>query len=328
MFMRSQFEGKPSSRKSVWYHYPYTDRSDLHASLYTHMLVEDLHLGIMPIGGKSENADFTVRLEPASIETEAMVSISLPSHFGREIDLTRAVCHFMDEAANILAYFGKAYYEIVYYYSDESRSRIEGFEFESIMKQCVFSPFGIPIQIVPLRVMQERKDITGPIVLLPRKELMVLSFPKELGGVAGHRRLLSQLQWLSGSTVPAFAMEDMARQKKTQGYDFSVYKRNQNAFLARITRRLGWTARQLFNEESLEFYQIYRILEFEKSKALLRLHILNQLNRSLHIVGKRMGFKAKIILEGIPIPEGFDKSMEQLVKGELSFSEAIKLMRI
>jgi len=195
------------------------------------------------------------------------------------------------------------------------------------MNRTVFSPFGFHMHILPGRVLNERTDITSPIILLPRKEMMILSFPRQLGGPSGYRRLLSQLQWLSGSVVPDFAREDMTRQKQTKGYDFSVYKRNQSAFLAGITKHLGWTARQLFNEESLEFYQIYRILKFEKSRAILREHILNQMNRSLHLIGRRMGFKARIRLDGIPHSEDYVEYMKQLLAGELSFHDAIKIRR-
>lgn len=327
MYTKSPFDGKPSTRKSVRYYAPDGSGRAFQPSLYTHMFVEDLHLAIMPIGGRSENADFAVKLESESKEAEMLVSRALPSHFGREFDLTRAVCHFMDEAVNIIAYYGKAYYEIVYYYGDSSREKIEGFELENIMNRSVISPFGFPMQILPGRVVDERTGIARPIILLPKKEMMILSFPRQLGGPSGYRRLLSQLQWLSGSVVPDFAREDMARQKQTKGYDFSVYKRNQSAFLAGITKHLGWTARQLFNEESLEFYQIYRILKFEKSRAILREYVLNQLNRSLHLIGRRIGFKDRIRLEGIPRSEDYDEYMEQLLAGELSFHDAIKIMR-
>jgi len=103
MYKKSRFDGKPSTKKSVRYYAPDDSGRAFQPSLYTHMLVEDLHLSIMPIGGRSENPDFAVKLEPESKEVEVLVSQALPSHFGREFDLTRSVCQFMDEAANIIA---------------------------------------------------------------------------------------------------------------------------------------------------------------------------------------------------------------------------------
>lgn len=328
MYAENRFEGKPSTRKSIRYFNPERGRRAFQPSLYTHMLVEDLHLGVMPIGGRSDNPDFVVKLVPPSEEVAKLVREALPSSLGREPDLTRAVCHFIDEAANIIAYFGKAFYEIVYYFSDNSRENIEGFEFERIMNPSVFSLFGIHMQVVPREIRNHRSDLASPIVVLPRGETLVVSFPGQLGGASRYRKLLSQLQWFGRSVVPDFAAQDMARQKQTSGYDFSVYKRNQSVLLASITKHLGWTARQLFNEESLEFYQIYRILEFHKCKAILREHILNQINRSLHLVGKRIGFKARIEVEGIPQSKDYDEHIEQLLSGELSFSDALKTTRI
>ncbi|MDR4496427.1 MAG: hypothetical protein MRK02_00625 [Candidatus Scalindua sp.] len=166
------------------------------------------------------------------------------------------------------------------------------------------------------------------LVWLPKNALLFLSIPITFGGVKKFKKLLANLQWISKYSYPEFATKDMAQQKQTKGYDFLTYRRNQNVFLAQITKHLGWTARSTLDDEILEFYQIYKLLKFEKSRAILREYILHELNKTLKIIGKKIGFYAQIKLEGIPLSQDFDEYQTQLRKGSLPFSKAVELMRI
>ncbi len=165
-------------------------------------------------------------------------------------------------------------------------------------------------------------------IRLSKKYILVLSIPKAIGGAKKYKKLLTELQWLSKCTIPKFVTEDMFVQQEIKGYDFSTYRENQEIFLAKITKHLGWTARGTFSERSFEFYQIYRYLIFGRTKAILREYVLNNLNKSLKIIGNKMEFKARIKLEGIPSHEDYDSYIKQLLNGSLQFSEAEKLMRI
>ncbi|MDR4496426.1 MAG: hypothetical protein MRK02_00620 [Candidatus Scalindua sp.] len=112
---RNPYYGKPDTRKFKKYYLTSKRTShDLHSSFYTHMLIEDLHLGIMPIGGRSKNPNFKVEINPHSKEVEKLITNSLLTHRGRQWSLTESVCNFIDEAAHLLDYCGKAYYEIVF----------------------------------------------------------------------------------------------------------------------------------------------------------------------------------------------------------------------
>jgi len=329
MFRSSPYTQKPNTRKSVRYYLTHKRPSrDLHASLYADMFIEDLHLGVMPIGGRSENPNFAVKVEPPSKEVEELIRLGLHTHHGEPHNITGAICDFIDEAVHILAYYGKAYYEIIYFYDNGNKNNIEGFKIERIHNDNIKDTFGFYWQFLPKKILKDREQYLKRFIWLPKKDLLVLSIPKALGGIRKFRRLLSELQWLSKCIIPEFAMKDMAVQKQTKGYDFSRYRENQEIFLAKITRHLGWTARGTFTERSLEFYQIYRYLKFEKSKAILREYVLNRLNESLEIVGNKMGFKARLQIEGIPSHRDYDNYIKKLIDGSLQFSEAVKLMRV
>ena len=329
MYRKNLYNEKPNTRKSIRYYVPdKTPKRDLHTSLYAHMFIEDLHLGIMPIGGRSENPNFAVKIDPPSKEVEELIRLGLHTHHGEPKNITEAICDFIDEAAHILAYYGKAYYEIIYFYADKSKNRIESFIIERIPNDNIKDTFGFYWQFIPKKFLEDREENLKRFIYLPKQNILVLSIPKVLGGIRKFRKLLSELQWLSTSTIPEFGMKDMSVHQQTKGYDFSIYRENQETFLAKITRHLGWTARGTFSERSLEFYQIYRYLKFEKTKAILREYILRKLNESLKIIGNKIGFKAKLQLEGIPSHRDYDHYIKKLIDGSLQFSEAVKLMRV
>jgi len=320
---------EPNTRKSVRYFI--TDKSsnrDLNISLYVHMFIEDMHLSVMPIGGRSKNINFAVNIDPPSKEVENLIRLGLCTHHGESWNLTKIVCKFIDEAIHMLAYYGKTYYEIIYFYTDESKNNMKNFMIERIPNNNIRDTFGFYWQYVPKNIIEPEEEILKRFIWLPKKDLLVLSIPKAIGGVKKYKKLLTELHWLSKCTIPEFVREDMSVQQEIKGYDFSIYRENQEIFLAKITKHLGWTARGTFSERSFEFYQIYRYLKFERTKAILREYVLDNLNKSLKIIGNKMGFKARIKLEGIRSHEDYDSYTKQLIDGSLQFSDAVKLMRI
>jgi len=329
MLRKNPYIEKPNTRKAIKYYRDGENYSrDLYASLYASMFIEDLHLGIMPIGGRSTNPNFAVKIQPSSKEVEELIRLGLPTHHGEPQDISEAVCDFIDEVVHILAYYGKAYYEIVYFCADENKQKIDAFTFENIPNHCIKETFGFYWQYLPKKMIKPNGENIKRFNWLPKKDILVFCIPRQLGGIRKFRKLLSELQWLSKCTIPEFAMKDMAAQQQTKGYEFSIYRENQETFLAKMTSQLGWSARGTFSERTLEFYQIYRYLKFEKTKAILREYILHKLNHSLEKVGKVLGFNAKIKLEGITSSHDYDNYINKLMDGSLQFSEAIKLMRL
>jgi hypothetical protein len=59
------------------------------------MFIEDSHLGIMPIAGRSENPRFAVKIDPPSQEVEEIIRMGLHTHHGEPCDITEAVCDFL-----------------------------------------------------------------------------------------------------------------------------------------------------------------------------------------------------------------------------------------
>ena len=64
-----------------------------------------------------------------------------------------------------------------------------------------------------------------------------------------------------------------------------------------------------------------RFLDFERFKLELRTSILSQLNEVLQIIGKRMGFAGRIVVEGLPDSAQIANSYGDLEAGNVPFSE-------
>jgi hypothetical protein len=294
------------------------------------MLTEDLHLGVMPIGWAPDRFKFQCKIEPASSVVEQLLCASFPTHHGQPHYLTEAICDFVEEATHILACFGKAFYEIVYEYNDDARSKIESFRLEHISNTNIhnFGPFYW--QLLPANFSRDplsEETKRGRFIWLPRQNIFVLNFPKELGGSFKLKKIVSQLVWASKETMPKFSMKDLELQKQQPGYDFSVYRDNQDIFVLKLTKELGWPARSLSSEKLLEFYQLYRYLKFEQTKAVIREYILKELNRVLGRIGKKIGFKAKIVLVNCLSAKNMDDNISQFIAGKLQFSELLKISK-
>ncbi|MDD5477718.1 MAG: hypothetical protein PHG87_05955 [Candidatus Omnitrophica bacterium] len=319
-------ENELSSGKSIYYSNPEPGKErDLFASFYGHMLTEDIHLGIMPIGGRTKNNLFKITLKPQNAEVENLIKDSLPTHYGEPQDLKEAVCDFIDEAAGLLGYGGVAYYETVYYYKVPSKPI--RFELRHIINNTIKDTFGLYWQYVPGAAL-EYVEGDKRFIWLPRKSIIKIRFPDTIGGSNNQRKLIYNLAWLSKSSVmPEFARDDMEKREQQTSYDFTVYRRNKDIFLARITQHLGWPARSLMNDCASEIYELYRHLKFEKTKAIIRETILHSLNKALVNIGKEIGFNAAIEISGIPSVSDFDTYIKQLLSGEMSFKKVAEVMR-
>ena len=86
-------------------------RPDYTRSLQVHMLIEDVSLGIMPVGRHARRRNFKVGITPGSKSVEELLANALARRDYSE-DLVGAVCDFFRECAETIMTFGEAIYEI------------------------------------------------------------------------------------------------------------------------------------------------------------------------------------------------------------------------
>ena len=104
---------------------------DIYSHPFVHMLTEDLHLGVMPISPSRTTRPVRVVVEPDEPRVNEILRKAFPTHRSEPHDVTESVSDFIAEVVHVLAYYGTAYYEIVYF-SNENDQESTRFELESL----------------------------------------------------------------------------------------------------------------------------------------------------------------------------------------------------
>jgi len=106
----------------------------------------------------------------------------------------------------------------------------------------------------------------------------------------------------------------------TPEFPFGDYNRMRTAYISRLTRSWGWNRRDSSHTYNTEFFFFYRGLQFRRSQARLRNHIVEEINRLL----TRLGVKARLQPEGYPSPTQIGELMDRARSGALEYVEAFR----
>ena len=89
---------------------------------------------------------------------------------------------------------------------------------------------------------------------------------------------------------------------------------------ARLTDSWGWNRRDPSLDHETEFFSFYRTITFHWAQAVLRNHIVDELNLFL----KRLQLDSMITIQGLPTPDIILEVRGKMADGEISFTEAFK----
>ena len=178
--------------------------------------------------------------------------------------------------------------------------------------------FRIPgwyVQCVPRE--DRHRGNKSAFIFLRSRDVWEISIPPELGGTRGHARLLRQLsrRELAG---PKFFLRGLGKQQQPGFFDFKEYTRAELARTWRIANKWGWT--HMGSSGSTEFYYLHRSIRREWALAVLRQHIIRELNALL----ARLGIHAKIVVDGLSSPGEVLAISEKMARGEMGFAEALE----
>ena len=152
--------------------------------------------------------------------------------------------------------------------------------------------------------------------------MLVVEFPPELGGRRAVMRINRTLSEAGADSMGELALAEMRESSTKSGYDFSLHHSRAEILVARATRGLGWPMRGAADKAMLEYYQLYRHLTFEKTKVIIRNHIVDALNDAVRRIGVVLGFTASISLSGVRTRSECEEAMRGLQSGELQISKA------
>ena len=295
----------PNVEPSVASHFPSLSKGyDIDPDV--HMFTEDIHLSIMPIGGRTEKRQgFAVEFRGEEPDCEkAKEIIGELGEFDR-YDNAAMVCDAIDNIAKHLAWEGQAVYEII---KDNEQIYIHSFTSKNL-----FNLFLWFLQIIPPGDwgLWKRK-----YTLVSRKKIWKVNIPHELGGVSGYNRVIKRLRKYN-HLGPKFYRQDLEHGLSTKNYDFIKYVRSSEIYFNSVTHKWGWNRRDWSQEKCTEFYSFYKMLSFRYAQAVLREHIINEINQLLN----RLSLKCKLVVNGLPAANEILQMRNSMQKGDLSFTE-------
>ena len=277
-------------------------------NLNVYMFSDDIHLAIMPIGGQTKNhKTLSVDLKGEYSECEKAQSIiSQLCEYGRD-DIPRMLCDAVDQIARHLSWEGQAVYEII---EDGDEIYIRGFTSRNLFR--IFSWY---LQIIPPKNwdLWKRK-----YTLVNRKKIWSLQIPHTLGGKSEYGKILRKLRKYQ-HFGPEFYSEDLKHGKIVKNYDFPRYIKNNEIYVNKVTNKWGWNRRDLSQDKCTEFYTLYKRLSFIWAQAILREHIINEINQLL----TRLSINCKIIVTGLPTAAETLQVRSDMQNGTINFSEAL-----
>jgi hypothetical protein len=283
-------------------------------------MTRDAHLGLVPIGGRSSDPAFAIKVRGETTREEELVQ--LIARNSTDYRLSEAACGLIEQVAQVLVSYGEASYELferVVFERAQGGQEASGHERTKLELDLV-PPLSLhrvgPVlfQIAPA----EGNRKLPRFLTVPADRIWTIKLPRSLGGARGQRRMLRQLDRLEHRSR-RFNMNPTAI---PAGYDFAAAQRAVAASAVRKTRRWG-VVEQPSTQEMTSYYTVAGHIENRRAQARLRDHIIASLNVFL----ARHGFPA-IEIEGVPSEMDIAATLARLRAGEIDLVTANDLTRM
>jgi len=276
-----------------------------------YMFATDIHTGVMPISARAaKHQDFTATLsgDDTSVEEAKSLLASLGS-FDRH-DLREGLCDAVNDIAQALAWSGRSVFEL-------SKGR-DG-------KICLFPIPNRGLFFMPTRLLQiipkvDREYWKRSVSFVNSNTVWRLDMPPALGGARGHRRLLAELE-AAESSGPKFWLDAINDGRAEVHFNFKDYRRERDILIRSQTKAWGWNARDWNSELATEFYTFHRAIRFRIAQAVLREHIVYELN------GLFARLKLNVVLDvsGLPTPKEIRKLLREMSEGSIFYGKVFEL---
>ena len=287
----------------------------------SHMLIEDVHNGILPIGNSDEDK-WNVTLQPGNTAVEELLIGALDRE-GHAHDLQEALQEFVPDCAQNLMRYGECAYEIVRLVLPETDD-VKRFDFMPIPAGSLRHQRGQWTQHLPSTVAIERKK--PRVIPIEPERLILFSLPPILGTKKQHFQMLQNMVVLSKNIMPSFGMACLLGSSSVP-YDQTLFFKTRALATAEATKQIGYDQRSLFHEYCGDYYWFFRILKFHRFKIILRNSILSQLNNALPQIGTEFGPVGSIAIEGLPTIEDVEEAEKAMREGTRSLTEIMKPFR-
>ena len=280
------------------------------------MFQQDFQSGVMPFRVDS-SADSEVKIQLKGEEKHADQARRLLGSIrgeGRWHE-PEVILEAVRRIGELLLWRGLTAFEIVEDTENSDQLYLYEFHFRSLLR--------LPWNRVQLYSSSGRRFTDLRAARLPSKAVFEVRMPRPLGGVRGYRRLMRRLEGVPLSN-PEYLLREPYTSKAWKQFDFDAYRRFHDTLVATLTKRWGWHMRDYELRRQTEFYFFHRTLTMIWARAVLRDHIVGELNQLL----KRVGYEAAISVSGLPTPVEILGHQRRLATGDFKFAEVNALSRI
>jgi hypothetical protein len=164
-----------------------------------------------------------------------------------------------------------------------------------------------------------RRERSRLVILSPR-DSWHLTLPKQIGTRRTQDALLRRLEM--GLAIPEWLHQNaLAGRPSVVDRETLIRAQYQEIFAA--TQRWAWPARFMGDAETTIYHQIRRRLSFRRTLALLRAHILGELNTVL----PRLGLEARLSFANLSSPDEVSAVIGKLEQGAepfLALSDSVR----
>ena len=283
-----------------------SQRDTFYKNTNVHIFTEDIHLGIMPIGGKSKNRpDFSVNLTGDEQNKEKAIKLLNSVASNNRLSANELISDALDNIVKSLLYKGFSYYEIT---QDTSGF----FQLGNFTSDRLANFLGLYFQFVPKA---DRNMWNKKFVVKASNSIWKILIPKVLGSSSGYRQLISGLANKADMYPKCFDIKDITTRQDQ--FDFKEYSIQTKVYQYRLLDLWGGTLRHSSTDYVNEYYLIHRIVRLNRAQAILREHIVNEINDLFD----RLKIKSQIEVSGLPTVEFIDNQLKKLEAGELELSE-------
>ena len=271
-----------------------------------YMFYQDIQTGIMPYRMKS---NFKCVFEgPEDGVLVARSILSLLSRNRPDDNEEETVCNALREICKTLAWDGVANYEIMR--ENESHKPIRLSMFTN--KRLIATPLGY-FQIVPK---EDYHTLNKKITFIPKASVWRVKIPMDLGGHRGFPKIVSALGRFN-YMGPKFWLTALENQEAQFLFSFSEYAETCRAYQSESIRNWRWDFRGLFQNNSTEFYSLLRGVEFRIALAVLREHLIGEINLLFH----HLCLDCTLKIDGLFTAAQLKKIRIDFIKNDIPFHE-------
>lgn len=124
------------------------------------------------------------------------------------------------------------------------------------------------------------------------------------------------LNSISSGAIPEFARANIGAVVGRPGFNVVEFDMLQSIAINKAAKMWGWNRRDTSETKQTEYYQIYKMARFRFAQALLREHLVSELNKLF----VKLGFKCDLSVSGLPTSDGILTVLNDLEVGGVPFN--------